>query len=242
MVIQLVIIQVVTFVGLILVLRLLFYRHLDSALTRLKRLHEENLAREEQLKKESENIRQERDLELINAKKEAERIIKEAKDKSAKIGINIEEQAKEQAQRTLERAKVEIKKFENESIDKSQEEAIELSIEILKFTFTRQGKEIFQHQLISELIDEIEKLEPDKFTVKTNQVKLLSAYSLTKEESRKLTRILSDKLGVPVELEEIVDPEIIVGLIIQIGALTIDGSLRNKLKKVIPYLKGAVSG
>lgn len=237
MLIQLLIIQVITFIGIIIVLRVLFHRQLSVALGRLKRLHEENLAREEELKKELEKARQEREAELAKARNEASRMIKEAKDKAEKLSGDIHQHAKEEAERVIERAKLDAKKFENEIISKYQEEAIELSISMLKFTFSQQDKEALQHQLILELIAEIERLEPEKFTVKTKEVKVLSAFGLDKEEKQKLTQVLSEKIGLRVELEEKVDADIIMGMIVQVGAFTIDGSLRNKLKKVIPYLK-----
>ncbi len=234
---QLLIIQVITFVGLLLVLRALFQRQLSVALARLRRLHEENLAREEELKKELEQAKIDKEKELAKAKEEAEAIIKEAKDKSEKMSLDSQAQAKEIVQKNLEQAKIEQAKLEKELLGKYQERAVELAIRMLQVTFTEQGKEMLQHQLISELLDEMQNLEQEKFTVKTKEIKILSAYPLSKIEREKLLHILCDKVGMAVELQEVNDPGIIMGLVVQIGALTIDGSLRNKLKKIIPYLK-----
>ena len=223
--------------GIIFGLRILFHRQLSAALGRLKRLHEENLAREEELKKELEVARQQKDAELAKAKSEAGRIIKESKDKAQKLSGDIHQQAKEDAGKVIERAKLDSKKFENEIIGRYQEQAIELSVSMLKFIFSQQDKESLQHQMILQLIEEIERLAPEKFTVKEKGVKVSSAFSLNKDEKDKLMRILSNKIGISVKLEEEVDTEIIMGMIIQVGAFTIDGSLKNKLRKVIQYLK-----
>jgi len=237
MLIQLLVIQVITFIVLIVVLRIAFYKQLNSALTRLKKLHEENLAREEELKKEVEKIKLERESELKRAKEEAERLVKEAKAKSEKIGADIQEAAKLQAQRTELESKLGMERLGKELMTQYQDHAIDLSIEILKSAFTGQGQEALQNQLISELIDEIKNIDHGKFTVKTKEVKISSAYPLASNGKKELAHVLSEKVGVAVELHESQDPDIIAGLIIQIGPLTIDGSLKNKLKKIVPYLR-----
>ena len=239
MLIQLLIIQVITFIGLLFLLRLLFHKQLGTAVTRLKRLHEENLAKEEELKKELEAIRLERDKELERAKQEADKIIKEARAKSEKVSGNIESEAKKQAQEFAERTKADLEKMERDLAKKYLDEAIEASMDILKTVFSEQSQEALGHQLISELISEVKNLGDDKFSVKSKEAKVASAYPLTSAEKEKLAHILSAKTGLSVELKETKDPGLIAGLVIQMGALTIDGSLRNKLKKIVPYLKKA---
>ncbi len=74
-------------------------------------------------------------------------------------------------------------------------------------------------------------------TVKSKEAKVLSAYPLTRDEKASLDSILSEKMGMKIALEETINHDVIAGLIIQIGALTIDGGLKNKIKKVVPYIK-----
>ncbi|MFA5115996.1 MAG: F0F1 ATP synthase subunit delta, partial [Candidatus Omnitrophota bacterium] len=136
----------------------------------------------------------------------------------------------------LEKAKLEVNKMRDDLFSQYEQEALELSIQMLKAAFTKQGNEVLQHHLISELLEEIKNLESDRFIVKAKQVKVTSAFALSPEEKAGLARTLSQKLLLEVELEEIINPEIIAGLVINAGPLTIDGSLRNKLAKVVPYL------
>ena len=60
---------------------------------------------------------------------------------------------------------------------------------------------------------------------------------LTDQEKKAIKKILSAKLGRELSLEEKLDETLIVGLLIEIGSLIIDGSLRNRLKKAVRYLK-----
>ena len=237
MTLQLIIIQVVTFLGLIIILRLLFYGQVNAALARLKKLYEENLMKEEELKQQLEEAKLEKEKAIAAAREDASRIVKEARERSEKIAFDVESRSKAEVVQMLEHAKAETDKLKGEMLIKSREKAIELSQEMLKLTFTGQGRAALQHQLLSELIDEIKDIDKAKFTVRAGDVKIASAQPLGADERTRLAQILKEKLGASVKIEESVDKDMIAGLTIKIGALTIDGSLKSRLHKTIPYLK-----
>lgn len=238
MLIPLIIIQLVTFVAIVLVLRFLFYRNLKAALNRLNDLHEENLIKEEQLKEELERGRQERQAEVEKGNAEAREIIEKAKKEADALRIKLEEEARQEAKKTIERAEELAEKSKQSIITKVKKQALDLSVQMIKSTFTSQGKENLQHLLIDEVISEIGSLDKDKFNVTTNKVKVISAFSLTEAERQNLIKILSEKLNSPVVLEEQIEPELVTGLVLEIGTFIIDGSLSNRLSRAIVYLKG----
>jgi F-type H+-transporting ATPase subunit b len=238
MLIQLIIIQVITFCILIFVLRLLFYRQLRASLARLKTLHEENLAQEEELKKNTELLQKKKEEELAKAKQEAERIINDARERAAKLASGMETQAKEQADKILSKAAQQAEQSERDFALRSQEEAIQISLKIFKIVFAEDDMVLLQHQLVAGFIDELEKLPDEKFTIREGPLKISCPLALSPEEKNKLTRVLSEKLkNRQADVVETINPDIISGIIIQIGSFVIDGSLKNKLSKAIEYIK-----
>jgi F-type H+-transporting ATPase subunit b len=238
MLIQLIIIQVLTFCILIFVLRVLFYRQLRASLARLKTLHEENLAQEEELKKNTELLQKKKEEELAKAKQEAERIINDSRERAGKLASSMETQAKEQADKIVNRAAQQAEQSERDFASRSLEEAIQISLKIFKIVFGEDDMALLQHQLVAVFIDELEKLPDEKFTIREGPLKVSCPLALSPEEKNKLTRILSEKLkNGQVDIAETINPDIISGIIIQIGSFVIDGSLRNKLSKAIEYIK-----
>jgi len=234
---QLLILQIVTFIILIVLLRFLFYRQLNSALERLKELHEENLAREAELKRELERAKKERVAEIEKGKKEAKKIIEETKRAGEILHRSIEEKAKLEAQKIIDQGKEELSRLKNSLYQEINEHAIELSLKMIKYTFTEKSRKSLHKQLIDELIDEIAKLEKERFFVKEDNVKVISSFPLETNEEIRLKEIISSKLERNIELNKEIDTDLIGGLVVEIGAFVIDGSLKNRLKRVIPYLR-----
>lgn len=237
MLIPLLIIQVITFVFLIIVLKALFNKHLNAALIRLKGLHQENLARETELSKKIKEAQEQRRAQIEEGKKEAKQIIEVAKNEAVSLCSNTETDAQHKAERILQKGREEIEKAKKNIAADIESSALNLSVQMIQHTFSSQGKEALHRQFIEEIISEIEGLDKSKFTVKTKDIIVKTSYPLNDKEREEIKRVLSKKLGMAVEIEEKVDQELIIGLLVQIESLIIDGSLRNRLKRIIPYLK-----
>ncbi len=231
MLIQLLIIQIITFVVLLLVLRSVFSRNLNTALTRLNSLHEENLVKEAQLTEELKLAQEEREAEIAKGKEAANALIEEGKQEGIKTRLIVEEEARKQSEKIVAAAKEEAKDLKEKLSREMQKQSLDLAVKMIEQTFTDLDKEDLQHQFITEIIDEVAKIPKEKFTVSTDKVKVISSYALQDKQRENLKKVLEEKLEVSISLEEAVDKDLISGLVVEIGGLVIDGTLRNKLAK-----------
>lgn len=237
MLIQLLLIQFFTFVILILVLRVLFYRHLNSALKRLRELQEEALAKEANIKDELDRLKLVKLAEVEKGRVEAKRIMEDAKKQAEVSRVKSEEDARQESQRIITLGREMVEKSQKTLAANIEMRALNLAREMIKYTFTEKGIEFLQHLLMDELITEIERLDKEKVSGKSGRARIISSAALSEEEKTRLKKTLSNNLGYELVIEETIDPGLVTGLIIQIGEFVIDGSLSNKLKKAIPYIQ-----
>lgn len=238
MIIQLIIIEIVTFGLLIFLLRFLFVRNLNTASTRLNTLLEENMVKEAQLTEELKRAKDERDAEIARGKREGSAIIEEAKNDAMKLRLKLDEEAKQQFNKILLRAKEEAEKLKEKVINETYEKSLYLAVDMIEKVFTEENKKDLQAKFIDDTIEEIAGLPQDKFPVCFGDVKVVSSFPLQEIQRENLKKILQEKFGNKLlNLEEAVNKELISGLLLEMNGLTIDGTLKNRLRKVIPFLK-----
>ncbi len=234
---QLILIPLGTFIGLIVVLRLVFYKDLGSALRRLKSLHEDGLQKETQLNEELQRIKQAGEAEAERSRHEADRIIEEARKEANILRAKLEDEAKEESKKIIIQGHEELDRLRKAVMGDVKTQALDFSLRIINSIFSEKGKESFQHQLTEEIIEDIDKIEKERFPLKTDKAEVISSYPLSSQEKSRLQHILTGKLNHDVVLIEQAQPELISGLVIKMDKFVIDGSLKNKLLKAAEYLK-----
>lgn len=237
MLVQLLILQLITFVGIIFLLRFLFDRHLKSAREQLNALHEENLAKEEELKEELRRAKEESQAQIQQGKDEAALIIEEADKEAQRIRMNMEDAAKLQAEKIIGDGRLEVEKLKVTVIKDIQAQSIELASRMIAELLTETDKIALQYQFANDIIGEISRLPKEQFNVQGNQVKVVSSFLLLDRQRDEIKRVLTQKIGKEIELNEQIDPNLIGGLTVEMGGMVIDGTLKSKLQRIIPHLK-----
>ncbi|MBN2831218.1 MAG: F0F1 ATP synthase subunit delta [Candidatus Omnitrophica bacterium] len=237
MLVNLLIVQIITFIGIVLLLRFLFTRHLKSALARLNTLHEENLAKEEELNEELRRAKEQSDVLIAQSREEADLIIAEANKDAQRIRMNMEEQARKQAEKIICDSRIDSEKIQKNALKDIQGQSIELALKMISELLTETDKVALQYELANGIIEEISRLPKEQFSVSGGEVNVTSSFPLLERQSNEIKNILSDKSGSPVNLNQKLDPGIIGGLIVEMGGMVIDGTLKNKLQRIVQGFK-----
>jgi len=195
------------------------------------------MIKETQLTEELKRAKEERDAEIKRGKQEAVAIIEETKNDSVKLRLKLEEEAKEQIAKMMLLAKEDADKRKEKIIKETHELSLSLAVEMIEKTFTDENKEDLQGKFINDTIKELAAVPQDRFPAGSGSVKVISSFPLKENQRENLKNILSEKLGVNLTLDEAVNRELISGLLIEMNGLIIDGSLKNRLRQVIPLLK-----
>ena len=195
------------------------------------------MAKEAKIKEELDRLKLVKLAEVEKGRIEARRLMEDAKKQSEALRTKLEDDARQESQKIIAQGKEIVDKMQKNLAASIEMRALNLAIEMIRYTFTEKGLESVQHQLMEELVAEIENLDKERVSVKSGRAKVISSSALTEDEKERIKKTLSSNLGYELIIEETIDPALVTGFIIQIGEFVIDGSLRNKLQKAIPYIK-----
>ncbi|MFQ5541436.1 MAG: F0F1 ATP synthase subunit delta [Candidatus Binatia bacterium] len=238
---QLIIIQVLTFAVLVFLWRQFLYKQVTRSVGRMQQVYQQNLKREEELKKRRDATEQELKAKIDRHREQTERVKAAAEVDAQKVQEEILARAKQEGHRIVAQAEAQKERMRANLVSEMEDKALTLASDIIEHTFTAGVAQAIHHQLIDELIEEIGKFDGQLLAPDVETVEVGSPFPLTEAQRENLTRTLSLKLDQSVNISETSDQEIVAGMVIRLGSLVLDGSLDNKLEAALSYVRSGLS-
>jgi len=237
LVVQMIILQIITFVALVLILRKLMYSASVAETRRLQRLTEENTRKAQELARKVEEAERVYKEKLIKAEDEVKKMRLQAEEEAKRVKEEIIDKAHQEGERIVQQALSSKERFRKEIWEEMQGKNVELAKELIRTVLDSKSMDLFHRGLIQEVLEEIKKIPPEKLKSDIENVELISPRRITKEILHQVEEILSSKLGRKVVIENSLDKKIMAGIIVKLGALVIDGSLKGRLEEALEKMK-----
>ncbi len=231
-IISMIAIIVILFAGMVVFLRKFFNREVTSATSHLDSLLSETSAKEDEIKKQFEEAKRQ-SLEIIaNAQKDAEEqkqnVLKVVEEDKKKIIAEAHSKADEIIKQADNARLALLEELEHRISEKAVVKAQDLLQEALPDNFRKDVHARWVNDVISNGFQELDRL---RLPQGLSEVKVICAFSLSAEEKSGLKLKLKEKLGFEVGLLEEVDSSLLCGLVVNIGSLILDGSLKYKIQE-----------
>ncbi len=234
---QIVAIQLLTFAGLVLVLRKLLYSETSKALKRLQELNRENEIKEEELRKKGEEAQNNYSELIKKAKDEAAGILESIRKESEGVKARALEEAREEAERIIAAARSSNEATRSEIAVEIESKNIDFACELLQHAFDAKTIEDVHKRLMDEAISGIKELNPGKIDTELAKAEAITPYPLGPDDKRAIEECLLKKCGRKIQLDEKIDKKLIAGIIIKMADLVLESSILNKLEDAKKELK-----
>jgi len=200
-------------------------QHLDDQRATLDQKEAEINKQLEDLKRQSQEL-------IANAQKEAQSLKeaaqKEAQEKSDKIVHDANANADEIMKQADNARLALMADIENKINDRAVVKAVELLAAALPEKTRLQVHESWFDDLVSGDMAQFDRL---KIPEGVSEVVLATAFALTAAQKQSLISKFMEKLSMQVSIKETVDPGLIAGVVVSIGNLYFDGSLKFKVQE-----------
>jgi len=228
---SLITVQIIIFAGLLFFFRRILTRNVIQATRHLDELNQDYTRKEKEVNRLLSEAKQQSQKMVEGAREEAEKvksqIIKETeaeRDKTLK-------QARKQSDEIIQQADKSRQALISELNERIQKEAINKACELIHGTLPERFKQDVHSHWIEELIESsFNELKNLQVSEEIKEAKITSAFPLTEQQKEDITKRIEALLGRKMLLKEEVDSKIVAGIIVTIGSLVLDGSLKNKIQ------------
>ncbi|MCG8430536.1 MAG: F0F1 ATP synthase subunit delta [Candidatus Omnitrophica bacterium] len=232
LVVTLIVLLVIIFVVMIAVFRRVMAGNISSATSHIAHLHEEYTKKEEAA-----------DKRLAEAQSRAEEIVQKAEEQAQVSKEDILKRAGEEKETLIKEARNQAEEIVRQA-DKSRQQLLgeveqriqkqakvlvgSLVEDALPQDLKREVHERWINELLTEGFRNVDRL---KVPEDAAGVKVVSAFELKEEDKKRLISRLEDALGRRFSIVAETDPGLIAGVVVSIGSLVLDGSLRYKIQE-----------
>ena len=232
---QILVLQISFFFLLLFALQKFFHGHLTGAISRMEKLQQKTIKKEEELQKYQEMVLKDceerirkTDEEIAQRKAQGEEELKLLKQSAAG---RLEEEKAALKGELAQREKILERQFEQNA----RREGVDIACELVKGAFSESLLKVLHQHLSEELLQGLSGIPQAKGMVVEKSVKVRSAFPLgdaQKEKWKKeLTALREKGAGSPVEIREEIDKDLLAGFVLVVGELVLDGSLKNRFEK-----------
>jgi F0F1-type ATP synthase membrane subunit b/b' len=234
----LVLLQLAIFAALVLFLRVVLTRNISNATNHLHSLNQDYTQKLEDAKKRQAEADAYYDQAILRAKVDAEKqkvqILKEAHD-SQEFTIN---QTRQQSTAILEQANKARETIVGEMEQRIEAAAIERACELVTEVLPEEIDEAMHRRWVDELsksgLDQLSRLN---IPADVKEVEVVTAYPLTPDQGREVSRRLKELLKKEIKVIEKTDRSLIAGFKLTLGTVAIDGSLKIKITEAVRHAK-----
>jgi F-type H+-transporting ATPase subunit delta len=232
LIIFLVLLIVLFFIFLVLLLVKILKQHFIQETRHLDELNQDYLKKEEEAERYLAEARQKSQEIVQQAQQDAERMKDEIISKVQEEKDRVIAVARQQAQDIIQQADKTRQMLLSEINERVAKEAIVQACNLIQDTLPDEFKQDVHAHWVQELIKAgFLSLERLRIPQDIQEVGITSAFSLSEEQKKSLLKNLKDVLKRDITLKEKVDFKIVAGIVIHIGDLVLDGSLKNKIQE-----------
>jgi F0F1-type ATP synthase membrane subunit b/b' len=235
--IQMVVIQVITFACLVFVLIRIMYSTSFSEIKRMKRLSEENAKKTEELNDKIAEAEKQYREKIDEAQKEANKIRSQSKEDAERLKEGALLNAKTEADRILKQALNSKEKIKEELESQLQQKSLDQSLKLIAHVLNSKQMTALHQVFVEEIIMDIQGIDVSRFKIDTNHASLIQAHEIASSQRERIISVLTTKTGKDIVLEAKVDENLIAGIVIKLGNLVIDASLRGRLNETCEALR-----
>ncbi len=232
LVVSMVVVLVVLFLVMVTFMQKVIRGDVMSATQHLDKQAQEYAAKEKELNQKLEDIKRQGQEIVAAAQKEAdakrEEAAKQAKEQQDKIIAAAHAQADEVIKQADAARLALLADMEN----KIDERAVDKAVELLSGALPESLRSLLHERWVAELINtSFEALDRLKVPEDISTAGVVSAFALSDDQRATLQAKLSAKIGRQIQLQESVDQRLIAGLVVAIGSLSFDGSVKFRIQE-----------
>lgn len=236
-IVPIVVIHLVALAALVLLIKKLLLGDTRKAISSLRQVEADVRKKEEQIK--SEIVQHEKEFEQKKAQAEAEQaaLLKEEQKKLATLKDQTLAEARKEADRIVEEARNNEQKFRNQIAQDMEEKAVDFAGQVFKLVISDQVNEEMNRRFIDELLDALDEIEAGAITVDEAEAEFVCSHPLSDEQKQRFEGLLKEKFSAEVEVKEQIQEDLIAGMKFKLGSLEIDGSLLNRFQEAVQEVK-----